>query len=182
MLIHSLLWHGFKMSGFFSVFVFIAPFRHTSIFPTVCRTCRIATSSSPFLTIPEYMNMQIFLTSKLLVMPLIFSEHFQQLMWKQPSSVKLCTCVIRHSDAPIFNCRNEKKNTFLTRRGRLFFFLPYSAGDWIPWFWLHPLVIFFLFFWGGGGMQFIFHQLPSCLPPFSNSQLYSWCKNSFSFK
>lgn len=43
-------------------------------------------------------------------------------MKKQPSSVKLCTCVIQHSDAPMFDCRNKKKNTFLTTGRRFFFF------------------------------------------------------------
>ena len=35
-------------------------------------------------------------------------------MWYQPSGVKLCTYIIGHSHSQTSNCRNKKKNTFLT--------------------------------------------------------------------
>ena len=33
-------------------------------------------------------------------------------MWKQPSSVKLCTYIILHSEAQTINCRNMRNYTF----------------------------------------------------------------------
>ena len=39
-------------------------------------------------------------------------------MWRQSSSVKLCTYIIQQSEAQTFNCRNKRKNTFLTGRGK----------------------------------------------------------------
>lgn len=38
-------------------------------------------------------------------------------MWKQPSSVNLCTYISLQSEAETSSCRNKKKNTFLTEGG-----------------------------------------------------------------
>lgn len=38
---------------------------------------------------------------------------FSRFTWKQPSSAKLCTCIIQHSEAQTFSLRKKKKNTFI---------------------------------------------------------------------
>lgn len=47
---------------------------------------------------------------------------FSRQMWKQPSSVKLCTYITRHDEAQMSNCREKKKkNMLLSKEGLNFF-------------------------------------------------------------
>lgn len=112
------------------------------------------------------MNVQIFLASKLSVM-IFFSEHFQQLMWKNSRPVS-------NSARVSFNTVTFQYSSVGTRRKTHFWV---QGGDF---FFFHHILLKTgspdcdsTDFW-----FFIFHHLPSCLPPFSNSQFYSWCKKT----
>lgn len=54
---------------------------------------------------------------------------FQQWMWKQLCSFKLCTHIILHSEARTFNCRNKKEKHILTGGGRIKVIYPLSVQN-----------------------------------------------------
>lgn len=98
---------------------------------------------------------------------IFFSEHFQQLMWKNSRPVS-------NSARVSFNTVTFQYSSVGTRRKTHFWV---QGGDF---FFFHHILLKTgspdcdsIDFW-----FFIFHHLPSCLPPFSNSQFYSWCKKT----
>lgn len=98
---------------------------------------------------------------------IFFSEHFQQLMWKNSRPVSNSARVSFNTVTFQYSSVGTRRKTHFWLQGGGFFFFHHillktgspdcDSTD----FWF-----------------FIFHHLPSCLPPFSNSQFYSWCKKT----
>ena len=78
-------------------------------------------SQVAYFTIKSFVMSQIlFVSSASYNQTSVSSENvlnFEPRMWKQPSSVEICTHILLHSEAQTSNCRNMKKNTLLMKGG-----------------------------------------------------------------